>query len=914
MFTWLPLYKEVATWIVQYRHRQPELCNTLREIGFEKNLTDEDENGKIPLEVMDPISFFGYFQKPKNPDNRRRYWSELIAREGFSSPIPADFDGLPSAQPMNLWMFRYKKDREPGVMESLWDLAEQAVKGKLKAETFEAIYAMHGIGLAKLTQGLFWLNPEAFYPIDAHKWYLDLDDDALEVETLADYAQLLKTIKGKFNKPFYELSYDAWKYTQEAEEEESEEEVVREVDRTTFTGRLSQYDADKLTYFFDLVRRILEEFHISRDDKRIALTANLRKMSFIVGQRYCLNLHHVKGKSTFRFISQDKLFPDSESFGGRQVAYFNRAEEIDIVRQHEGVIKAAVEAELNRSRKSPHLDVDLPEFRDIIFGTLSMPSPEPPGASFFTPLNRILYGPPGTGKTYLSKRLALSILEEKSIEDITKQYPSPSAITEQFKKYQESGQVIFTTFHQSFSYEDFIEGIKPVIAGDSQDETPDAEIESLGRIGYKVIPGVFKQIADQARSYKSSASEGDVSTYTLSNSIDVEEKTFFKMSLGNTQQDEGQKVYNYCIANNCIALGWGGRNDFSKAETEEKILSKFEDAGGAKSRYEVTAMKCFRLWMKKGDIVLISDGNLLVRAIAQIEGDYYFDSKSPIGPKHFRKVTWLLKDARIPVNELYQKQFSQQTVYMLWDNDIKRDFFTTSKTKALKNPNHVIIIDEINRGNVSGIFGELITLIEEDKREGRKEAIEVKLPYSKETFSVPDNLYIIGTMNTADRSVEALDSALRRRFSFEEMPPQYDLEELSRQVSGIPLKDVLLTLNSRLEKLLDKDHKIGHSYFMLQNGVDIRTGFIESFYKNIIPLLQEYFFGDYGKIGLVLGQGFVEKVQDDDNLFCEFEYDGVEVLQSKPMYSIIDYRNPQSAFSSPYTFDEALRIMMKISS
>lgn len=912
MFTWLPLYKEVTTWILQYRNRQPELCNILREIGFEKNLTDEDENGKIPLEVMDPISFFGYFQKPKNPDNRRRYWSELIAREGFTSAIPADFDGLPSAQPMNLWMFRYKKDRKPGDIDRLWDLAEQAVKGKLKAETFETIYAMHGIGLAKLTQGLFWLNPEAFYPIDAHKWYLELDDDTLEVETLDDYERLLKTIKDKFKKPLYELSYDAWRHTQEAEEEESEEEVVRETDRSTFTGRLGQYDPDKLSYFFDLVRRILEEFKISRDDRRIALTDRPRRLSFIVGQRYCLNLIHVKGKSTFRFISLEKLFPDSESFGGKQVAYFNRAEEIDVVRQYEGVIKAAVEIELNRSRKSPHLDVDLPEFREIIFGKQSLPSTVSLGASFFTPLNRILYGPPGTGKTYLSKRLALSILEEKSIDEITQQYPSSSAITEQFKKYQESGQVIFTTFHQSFSYEDFIEGIKPIVTGESQEDAPDAEIESAGRIGYKVVPGVFKQIADQARSYKSSVSEGDASSYILSKSIDLQEKTFFKMSLGNTQQNEGKDIYNYCISNNCIALGWGGRNDFTKADTEEKVLSKFEDVGGARSRYEVTAMKCFRLWMKKGDIVLISDGNLLVRAIAQIEGDYYFDSKSLIGPKHFRKVTWLLKDVRIPVNELYQKQFSQQTVYMLWDNEIKRDFFITSRTKALKNPNHVIIIDEINRGNVSGIFGELITLIEEDKREGRKEAIEVKLPYSKEVFSVPDNLYIIGTMNTADRSVEALDAALRRRFSFEEMPPRYDLEELSRQVAGIALKDILLTINSRLEKLLDKDHKIGHSYFMFQNGVDPKTGFIESFYKNIIPLLQEYFFGDIAKIGLVLGKGFVEKIEDADNLFCEFEYDGVELLQSKPIFSIIDYRDPQSVLRSAYTFDEALRQLMKI--
>lgn len=187
--------------------------------------------------------------------------------------------------------------------------------------------------------------------------------------------------------------------------------------------------------------------------------------------------------------------------------------------------------------------------------------------------------------------------------------------------------------------------------------------------------------------------------------------------------------------------------------------------------------------------------------------------------------------------------------------------------KSQKRP-YVLIIDEINRGNVSNIFGELITLIEKDKRKSLKRGsiYSAQLPYSKKSFSVPDNLYIIGTMNTADRSVEALDTALRRRFSFEEIKPNPDLlGTITIKGVRVSLAQVLGIINDRIEVLKDCDHLIGHSYFLkVENEKDLK----KVFFDNIIPLLQEYFYGDNEKIQMVLGEGFVKTVNSSDILFA----------------------------------------------
>lgn len=277
-----------------------------------------------------------------------------------------------------------------------------------------------------------------------------------------------------------------------------------------------------------------------------------------------------------------------------------------------------------------------------------------------------------------------------------------------------------------------------------------------------------------------------------------------------------------------------------------------------------------------------------------------------------------MTDISIPVESIYTTQFSSYAASLLYRHNVRKEFFKNQDKR--ENLKYVLIIDEINRGNIAAIFGELITLLEPSKRIGGPEHFKIKLPYSKSDFEVPSNLYIVGTMNTADRSVEALDTALRRRFCFVEMPPLYDLPALDYEIGGINAFDLLKTINIRIEKLLDKDHLIGHSYFIKSQKEEPESKLLNAFYKNIIPLLQEYFYGDYGKIGLVLGEGFVSLTESNDSgdVFPSFATESVADYEDKQVYRIIDYRVKDHGYilkvrdmpEVKMTFTKAIKLLM----
>jgi GTPase subunit of restriction endonuclease len=324
--------------------------------------------------------------------------------------------------------------------------------------------------------------------------------------------------------------------------------------------------------------------------------------------------------------------------------------------------------------------------------------------------NVIFYGPPGTGKTYTTAKRAVEICKTESEKELT----DYSEIMKRYNELKESNRIEFITFHQSYGYEEFIEGIKPIVSN----EDDESDSENSQEIKYKIVDGIFKKFCEEARKSK---------------------------------------------------------------------------------------------------------------------------EKEP----------------------------------------------------------YVFIIDEINRGNISKIFGELITLIEPTKRSGKKECISTKLPYSKEEFTVPDNVYIIGTMNTADRSIALMDTALRRRFKFEEMLPNYDLlKDIFVEDKGtkVNIGAMLKVINERIEYLYDREHTIGHAVFlekMENEKIDIDINKLENiFKKNIIPLLQEYFYEDYEKIRIILG----DNAKDEDEQFIS----AVSIPEDVFEGNIVDIDIPEKKYTINY--------------
>lgn len=446
------------------------------------------------------------------------------------------------------------------------------------------------------------------------------------------------------------------------------------------------------------------------------------------------------------------------------------------------------------------------------------------------PKNLILYGPPGTGKTYNVANKALEIIDYDKYKNIIENPLKREEVVREFNKLKEDGIIGFCTFHQSYSYEDFVEGLR-----------------SDGKGGFEPKDGIFRQICENA----SIKAQTELPKYEFdSNKISVH-----KMSLGDTSSKDDNIIFDYCVENNCIALGYGQNINYTDCTNKNEIEAKLSSEGINNDEYiyTITAMNKFKFHLNVGDIVIISSGNLKIRAIAKVIGEYYYDNNTEIPYNHFRKVEWLYKGDLIDVSVILKdKILSQATIYSFKKEDLKFDNIKELISyKPIQNTikNYVLIIDEINRGNISKIFGELITLIEEDKRIGQKNELKVTLPYSNESFGVPSNLYIIGTMNTADRSIALLDTALRRRFDFIEYMPNENI--LPTDVEGINVSKLLKTINDRIEFLFDRDHKIGHAYFIKEN---LQFEDLVSIMKNkIIPLLSEYFYDDYEKIELILG-------------------------------------------------------------
>lgn len=635
-------------------------------------------------------------------------------------------------------------------------------------------------------------------------------------------------------------------------------------------AEIGYHDSDK---FYDLMENILSELNIKSGDKRICYSLPKNKtIGLTIGQKYCAIIEQKKGQNSFRYFDTSL----------NEKHWLKEANSIESMSDALNTIVQSAKNELNKTNKTGfenHSSVSLEEslfnkeYKDFIFRKAF--NKEINKNIMDSDLNQIFFGPPGTGKTYHTINEAVKIVDPTFY---SANMDNRDKLKERFRLLllnndnEDIGQIGFTTFHQSFSYEDFIEGIKPV-----------EPLEGDTYLKYAIQEGIFKKICRLANDSLNAVSVNADTLISLSKE-EFDKAHFYKMSLGNSQNEEDNAIFDYCVENNCVTIGFGDGLDFTGKD--EKELKAFGQENNLES-FPIQAMNLFCNYLKIGNYVVISNGNNYVRAIGKVVGEYEYLEESPFPNNtlfnHFRKVDWIFTNKSIAAKEIYNKNLSQQTIYKLEKKEIKQDFFVKEKKvdilKLPKNPkNYVIIIDEINRGNVSSIFGELITLIEKDKRAGTEEELSVILPYSKKEFKVPQNVYLIGTMNTADRSIESLDTALRRRFSFREMPPKHELilsegksKDTQGRIGNIDLTKILCSMNNRVEKLIDKDHMIGHSYFLdIETEDDLKLAFKDK----IIPLLEEYFFGDFGKLSLVLGSSFISKASKADVTFAKsHEYD-----------------------------------------
>jgi 5-methylcytosine-specific restriction protein B len=326
------------------------------------------------------------------------------------------------------------------------------------------------------------------------------------------------------------------------------------------------------------------------------------------------------------------------------------------------------------------------------------------------------------------------------------------------------------------------------------------------------------------------------------------------MSLGDTNHED-DSLYEESLETGRLYLGYGHGLDFTGCATFEQIAEKVrtKEPDAADVNFNIAAMQRFKNDMQVGDIVVISDGNKKFRAIGRVAGGY--EPPRADGLQQ-RQVRWLrVFDTSLPFDRILHKPFSQMSIYRLRDHILKAgELKALLHADPMKPQNHVLIVDEINRGNVSKILGELITLLEPDKRLGARNELTVTLPHSGDRFGVPSNLFLIGTMNTADRSIAFLDTALRRRFEFVElMPDPAVIAEEVGTVGGIDVAALLKTINERIELLYDRDHAVGHAFFVeVETLTDLRRVFV----NKVIPLLQEYFYGDHEKVAHVLGCPF----------------------------------------------------------
>lgn len=866
---WIKFYSDFADVLLKYRNDRNELIRIIKKV-FESIDMKLPKLEKDNLVVdIDPFTVFGLFNKGITDLNRKKIikgFADIFSIDGYDFD---SFDGIPVLNNLKATYYHFVDDRNENDIENLWRLFELALSFSANPnqtirnefiECYNEVVSQKSVNW-NITMGLYWIRPYMFINLDSRNREFLCDSKYFPEEFINTLNGLKKLPSGKFYLDicesvdelikrksvdfgsFPELSHVAWLTTKDSFDENYYE---------GYWPTLQEYNP-KMT---------VEKWLSALKDTTITNEKNLEMFKMMLelgGESTCANLSETYGNTSAHY---NKL---GSSFGEKVFKKFKCPECHDNgdVRYFTIPFVGKPIIEKGKERYAWKLRHELKEALQKMKMDEIKVTPVVKSEPVAIEKNMILYGPPGTGKTYNTVLYAVAIIENTTVDELkTESYDS---VKERYDNYKNEGLIEFTTFHQSFGYEEFIEGIRPVM---------DEEDGTSGDVHYEIADGIFKEFCERRIAQKKS-------DFSLNKNPVV-----WKVSLERTYDNPTRKE---CLENEHIRIGY---DSYGETITED---TDFSVDGGK------TVLNAFINKMRVGDIVFSCFNSNEIDAIGIITGNYEWDKDNKYEYyKRIRKVKWIVKGIKENILEINNnKPMTLSTVYKMSvsvEDALKliekyNPMFNESVESEKKNK--VFIIDEINRGNISKIFGELITLIEPSKRIGAAEELRARLPYSKKNFGVPDNVYILGTMNTADRSIAALDTALRRRFSFVEMMP--DSSYLTDvMVGNISIRTLLETLNARIEALYDREHTIGHAYFKEVKEDRTIHSLGKVFAKKIIPLLQEYFYEDYEKIRLILGDNqkkneeplFIEAVKvNDKKLFGNYNFDDEE----KVTYTINDF-------------------------
>lgn len=866
-FTWIEFYAELAKAILIYKDDRKPLVdwiyNDLSKIkghdgkSFVDFIKNEDES---KVNDIDPFSVFAIFNRGTTYDNRKRLLQVFKDFFELKAEVPSDFNGIPVVDSRRSFFFHWGELQQQTI-KTLWAMFEKAVNGQSYEHEYQETIARSGIKF-NITMALFWVTPNNAVALDsknrdflaAHGYEID------RVPSYEEYQDLIYSLKQTFEEgtmdglsTFPELSYTAW-----IGEESSEGARV-----WMWLDLDSPFDSNILGAG-DSVSKDIKDFNAFKDYKsmRAAVQKSRGTTDVSIPYAYWQIMNEVCVDDYIVVFRNKRVGNENHHLllGWGKVTrefmndqFSNKPIQIGV--DWKEILDTPVEDKLTRNSLFFHGTTaeqasNIFRLLGIKDNTLTVTDMETEcefkyydeiAGILKNKKNVILQGAPGTGKTHAIPEVVARLCDAPIDTN------DREAVMNFFKKQCEEKKVVFCTFHQSMDYEDFIEGLRP-------------EVDTDGNVQYNVKDGIFKEICEAA-----------AKPVILNNDLNINpDATIWKVSLASTYENA---VRTDCHKNGYIRIGWDQYGPNINEDTNYHV--------GGRSILDAFINK-----MKEGDIVMSCYTSKLIDAIGVVTGEYEWRGEFD-EYKRVRKVNWLVKGIKEDISILMGTTMTLSTVYRLnrltIDNvlDIlkKHNVANNTSTEANTAP-YVIVIDEINRGNISKIFGELITLLEADKRSEGKMPLSVNLPYSNKPFSIPSNLYVIGTMNTADRSLNQFDYAMRRRFAF--FPMLYGFtpiklvdnqvfdKDLFKRVAELFIEDFdeyIQDPNKRVKaadcfspEFNPLDMWIGPSYFIYNS--DDESERLSKICYEIIPTLEQYI-ADGVFVDTTTVEEFIDEIKDE---------------------------------------------------